>query len=212
MTFLSVVVLFFFAPVLVRRSRAENLTVGVNDTRLVWGSSPNRSLYNPDCGGVNSLMRDETVSLNFTGGSPVCQCSLHSSKTPAYLRRRHRYHNQLRHERYCNARTDFNGRCLCCHGGYIRVSSSSLPFTPMALTHPLSNTTHRHGYWWGSYLSVQCVPSICVHPEFHVRNPSRKFYHGLSSSDLSATPPTTQVRKLPPSLEALSGESLASCS
>jgi len=43
------------------------VTVSVNDTRLGW-SNPNQ--YNPDCGGVNSLTRDETVSLNFTGESP----------------------------------------------------------------------------------------------------------------------------------------------
>lgn len=57
-------IILFFTVVMVRLSRAENVTVSVTDTRFVW-SGPNR--YNPECGGVNCLMENETVSLNFTG-------------------------------------------------------------------------------------------------------------------------------------------------
>jgi hypothetical protein len=73
MAFSSAKIILFSTVVLVKLSRAENVTVSVTDTSLVW-SGPNR--YNPECGGVNSLMRNETVSLNFTGEPIVSSSTL----------------------------------------------------------------------------------------------------------------------------------------
>ena len=63
----------FLTVVLARLSKAENVIVNVTDTRLVW-SGPNR--YNPECGGIDSLMGNETVTLNFTGEPIVSSSSL----------------------------------------------------------------------------------------------------------------------------------------
>jgi hypothetical protein len=58
------ITLFFTVLILVSISRTENVTVSITDTRLVW-SGPNQ--YNTECGGVDSLMKNAMVSLNFTG-------------------------------------------------------------------------------------------------------------------------------------------------
>ena len=60
------IILFLTVLILVSISRTNDVTVGITDTRLVW-SGPNR--YNAECGGIDSLVKNEMVSLNFAGES-----------------------------------------------------------------------------------------------------------------------------------------------
>ena len=79
---------------LISISKTENVTVSITDTRLVW-SGPNK--YNTTCGGMNSLMKNEMASLNFTGEhEPIVFVKFSVEFTVGWSR--HQCYNQLHDE------------------------------------------------------------------------------------------------------------------
>jgi hypothetical protein len=94
MAFPAKIILFFTVFLLVSISRTENVTVSISDMRLVW-SGPNQ--YNTECGGVNSLIKNEMVSLNFTGEhQPIVFVKFSVEFTVG--RSRHQHYDQLHDE------------------------------------------------------------------------------------------------------------------
>lgn len=64
MAFPSATLSFIVLLLATIQSRGDNVIINITDKRLAW-SGPNR--YHTKCGGVNFLMKNEVVLLNFTG-------------------------------------------------------------------------------------------------------------------------------------------------